>query len=257
MTLSNWHLEKKKSPSNLDKVLAGPPDVTIITYIYGNDTYVEKHFFEIENAIRETWFHVGFLKTVIVTDAITPSVEKFTARFPQFVRVDICADLVAGDLYAYSRDCIKNLHTRFDTPYMLFIHPDGFPLRGGIGEFLGRWDYIGAPWPKDADDWIGRLLLSGKNFVGNGGFSLRSHEMCEAAAYWYKKGFKAIPDIFMMYEDVFFTRVLTKYVPSYRKKFTIAPPDIAARFAVELTTPCKNHPPFGFHSAAAFEKLSR
>ena len=256
MTLAQWHDKRKSYVRPIDLMRKGPSSVTVITYIYGDRLYVESNFFQIENAIRETWFHLGMLQTVIVTSVKTPAIEQFENCFSHWIRVDICNSLKAGDLYEYSRDCIKNLHTRFDTPYMLFVHPDGFPLRGGISEFLGCWDYIGAPWCKSSDDWIGRLLLSRKNFVGNGGFSLRSHEICEKASYWYQKGFKAIPNIFMMYEDIFFTRVLTKYVPSYRNKFVIAPPKVAARFAIEQTEPCESLMPLGFHSAKAFEKLS-
>ena len=254
MTLAEWHQLLKTHPRNLLGLKSGCADVTVITYIYGRADYVEQHFYEIENAIRETWFHFGFMKTVVVTNNVTPSIENFLRNFREWVRVDICHALIGGDLYAYSRDCIKNLHKRFSTPYMLFIHPDGFPLRSGIEDFIGKYDYIGAPWPESKDDRIGKLLLNQKNFVGNGGFSLRSHAICEAVAYWYKRGFKLIPNIFLMYEDYFFTRVLTKYIPSYKRKFKIAPPSEAAKFALEQVDSPKDIP-LGFHSASAFMRL--
>lgn len=257
MTLAEWHRLRRESPRDLTDIVLGNGDVTIITYIYGGCDYVERNFYQIENAICETWFRFGFLKTVIVASDVTPSVEGFAVRFKDYVRVDVCNSLVGGDLYAYSRDCILHLFERFTTPYMLFIHPDGFPLRSGLDEFLGSYDYIGAPWLEGKDDWIGRLLLSQKVFVGNGGFSLRSHAMCEAAACWYKRGFKFIPNIFLMYEDYFFTRVLTKYVPSYRSRFKIAPYKEAKKFAIEqfIGSPPVVMP-LGFHSSRAFERLS-
>ena len=256
MTLAEWHQWRRKSPRDITGVKPGCADITIVTYIYGGADYIDGHFYEIENALRETWHHFGFLKTVVVTNEATPAIQKFRETFGEWVRVDICSSLIGGDLYAYSRDCILHLHERFDTPYMLFIHPDGFPLRSGIEGFVGKYDYIGAPWPKGKDDWIGKLLLSQKVFVGNGGFSLRSHAICEAAAHWYKRGFKLIPDIFLMYEDYFFTRVLTKYVPSYRSRFNIAPPAEAAKFALEQFETVPDVAPLGFHSAQAFQRLS-
>ena len=256
MTLAEWHQWRRKSPRDLTGVKPGSADITVITYIYGGADYINDHFYEIENAVRETWYHFGFLKTVVVTSEATPTIQKFCVTFGELVRVDICRSLIGGDLYAYSRDCIQHLHERFSTPYMLFIHPDGFPLRNGIEDFVGKYDYIGAPWPAGKDDWLGRLLLSQENFVGNGGFSLRSHSICEAAAYWYKRGFKLIPNIFLMYEDYFFTRVLTKYVSSYRNRFNIAPPAEAAKFALEKFEARPTVAPLGFHSAMAFQRLT-
>ena len=255
MTLTDWHNWRKTYPQDLSDVSTGSTDVTVITYIYGGYEYIETHFYQIENAIRETWFHFGYLKTIIVTSEITPAMKNFESSFEKWIRIDICSSLVGGDLYAYSRDCIQHLHERFTTPYMLFIHPDGFPLRSGLEDFLGKYDYIGAPWPERKDDWIGKLLLSQENFVGNGGFSLRSHAICKAAAHWYKRGFKFIPDIFLMYEDYFFTRVLTKYVPSYRRQFKIASPTDAERFALEQFKTPPTTFPLGFHSANAFMRL--
>ena len=252
MTLSDWHNWRKSTPRDLSGIRPGSADVTVVTYIYGGYDYVETHFYQIENAIRETWFHFGYMKTVIVTSDITPAIKDFQSSFENWIRIDVCSSLIGGDLYAYSRDCIQHLHERFSTPYMLFIHPDGFPLRSGIEDFIGKHDYIGAPWPAGKDDWIGKLLLSQKNFVGNGGFSLRSRAICEAAAYWYKHGFKFIPNIFLMYEDYFFTRVLTKYVPSYQNSFRIAPVSEARKFALEQFEMPPPSLPLGFHSASAF-----
>ena len=255
MTLNEWHLNRRETPLVTSDFSSGSSDITIVTYIYGGEGYVENNFFKVKNSILETWRHLGFLKTVIVTSDKTISLQLFEKDYAEWVRIDVSYGLIPGDLYAYSRDCIKNLYLRFDTPYMLFIHPDGFPLRSGIEKFVGRYDYIGAPWSPADDDWIGKLLLSRKNFVGNGGFSLRSRAICEAAASLYNRGFKYIPNIFLMYEDIFFTRVLTKYIPSYRKRFTIASPEEAREFAIETTPIQDNIVPLGFHSASAFERL--
>ena len=246
----------KRNPRDMGDVKRHFDNLTLISYIYGTQDYIDSRFYQLENAIMETWFRFGFLKTVIVACCETSALIDFCSRFNDWVNLEICDTLKGGDLYAYSRDCIMNLHKRFSTPYMIFIHPDGFPLRSGLEEFIGKYDYIGAPWRKGKDDWLGRLLLSQRNFVGNGGFSLRSHEICEAAAYWYSRGFKCIPNIFLMYEDYFFTRVLTKYVTSYNTCFKFAPPETAARFAMETIECAPSEIPLGFHSAVAFERLT-
>jgi len=256
MTLANWHAWRKSAPRTLDFGKCGPKDVTVVTYVYGTPEYVSGHFFQIENAIRETWFWLGMLKTVVVTNIITDEIKTFAEEHGQWVRVDVCNRLVPGDLYKYSRDCIANLHKRFDTPYVLFVHPDGFPLRSGIEEFLGEYDYVGAPWIGKDDIW-GKLLLSQKHFVGNGGFSLRSHEICEAAASLYNRRWKLIPDCFVLYEDYFFCRLLTKFEPSYAKRFSFASSEDACRFALENFDAVPLESPFGFHSAKAFERLYR
>lgn len=257
MTLIDWHNERRINPRMLDSSKVGPQELTVITYIYGEREYIDSHFQQIENAIRETWYHLGFLKTVIVTNHTTSALMRFLSQFSDWIRIDNCSTLKSGDLYNYSRDCIENLPKRFETPYMLFIHPDGFPLRGGIEDYLGKYDYIGAPWIPHNDDWIGKILLSQRNFVGNGGFSLRSKKICEAASRIYKIIGRFVPNIFILYEDYFITRFLYRFFPTYRRQIKIAPIDVAAEFSLESIsqTPSKN--PLGFHSAKAFELLVR
>ena len=257
MKLSDWHKLRQRNPRNLDLSRQGPSKLTIVTYIYGTKKYVESHFYEVENAIRETWFHLGMLPTVIVTNEPTAiPIGSLRSGFLKWIRIDICKDLKAGDLYNYSRDCIANLYKRFSTPYVLFIHPDGFPLRSGIEGFLGKYDYIGSPWPTNCDDRIGKLLLSQKNFVGNGGFSLRSRKICVESSRIYKRIGRFIPNIFILYEDYFITRFLFKFFPRYRNRISIAPTNVAQTFAVETTPSKPSHMPLGFHSASAFERIT-
>lgn len=255
MKLSDWHTHQKSFPRRISDTHIGRRDITVITYIYGTTQYVSAHFYQIENALRETWFHFGLLKTVIVTNVITSEINHFADLFSGWIRLDICNNLIPGDLYHYSRDCIENLHERFSTPYMLFVHPDGFPLRPGIDDFIGTYDYIGAPWTQPDDLW-GRLFLSRHNRVGNGGFSLRTHEICEAASILYKKRWHIIPNIFLLYEDYFFCRFLPKFDPSYRRQFQFAPLETAKKFALEHFDNMPSSTPLGFHSAEAFERLT-
>jgi len=146
---------------------------------------------------------------------------------------------------------IRTLPERFETPYMLNIHPDGFPLRSGLDDFVGKWDYIGGPWEIGHDDWITHVLLNRNDGAGNGGFALRTRKICEVGAAAYRRFWKLIPDCYLLYEDIFFTRFLPRWQPGYAKRITLAPRQEAARFAY-----CENEAvqrqygklPFGFHS---------
>lgn len=86
------------------------------------------------------------------------------------------------DVYGYSGFMLTRLHEFIDTSHCLVIQADGFIINPGLwkANFL-KYDYIGAPWPK-------RLVMTfpelpsqdidlDKNFVGNGGFSLRSKKL--------------------------------------------------------------------------------
>ena len=152
-----------------------------------------------------------------------------------------------------SVDCISRLHKRFSTPEVLIIQDDGFPLRPGLEEFLGKSDYIGAPWRGD-DDWITRRLLKTSNLVGNGGFSLRSHAICEEASRLWNAGWRHIPSCYLRQEDFFYARLLPKWSRSYQRKIHFAPMEAAVRFSVEWSS-IPDSMPFGFHSAAAFRRV--
>ena len=105
---------------------------------------------------------------------------EFQKQHPDFVVIKTTSGLVGADVNSMSTDCMINLHTYFDTPYCLIIQDDGFPIRDNLGDFLGRWDYIGAPSVRDSfRQHIADLLLRD---CLNGGFSLRSRRYCLAVA---------------------------------------------------------------------------
>lgn len=234
----------------------GPAGVTILAYFFRPIETASDRFPFTKCALYETWRHCGALKTILVTHEIMPPVAKFANRFPGLVEVQVEPHLKPrspGDVESMSVDCIARLHERFTTPEVLIVQDDGFPLRPGLEDFLGRWDYVGAPWTGD-DDWITRRLLKTSNLVGNGGFSLRSHAICQEASRLWKAGWHHLPSCYLMQEDIFYTRLLPRWSRSYRDKIRIAPPEDAARFSLEKTV-VPDELPFGFHSAEAFVKL--
>lgn len=229
----------------------GRSDVTAIAYAFGEPEQMVRYGDDIELALRETYRHCGRLKTTLVVNRPTPGLEAFISESDGLVRLDVDETLRPGDIVGFSRNMIRTLPERFDTPYMLNIHPDGFPLRSGIDEFVGKWDYIGGPWSLDHDDWITKVLLNRNDGAGNGGFALRTRKICEEGAAAYRRFWKMLPDCYLLYEDVFFTRFLPRWQPGYAHKVSFAPQTDAARFSFcENLVAQQRHGklPFGFHS---------
>lgn len=259
--LSGW----KSARINEDRA-AGVPhekgrdDVTVVAYVFGPSEKMPTYVDSIELALRETYRWCGLLKTTLVVNQMTEGLERLKSEFGGVFRVDVDSSLKPGDIVGFSRNMIKTLPERFDTPYILNIHPDGFPLRRGLDEFVGRWDYIGAPWHIDDDDFITRILLSRNNGAGNGGFALRSRKICEIGAAAYRRFWKIIPDCYLLYEDIFFTRFLTRWHPGYSRRISLATRVDSMRFSVceevDVADGLQGMP-FGFHSWRSFSQIMR
>jgi len=161
--------------------------VTLLIHSFQPD---EEMFYVNEFPILHTWRMLGLLPVVIITDKETAPMLTLKTLHPEYVSIAISPDLKRGDVLSLSRDCLKNLYKYFDTPYCLTIQDDGFPIRDNLGDFLGRWDYIGAPFVRDLPrQYIADLLL--KDCL-NGGFSLRTRKYCEAVCgEWDRWGAKA------------------------------------------------------------------
>lgn len=258
--LSEW----KHARINEDRTIGipqamGRDDVTVVAYVFGSPERMPAYVESIELSLRETYRWCGLLKTTLVVNQMTEGLERLKSEFGGVFRVDVDSSLKPGDIVGFSRNMIKTLPERFDTPYILNIHPDGFPLRRGLDEFVGRWDYIGAPWNIDDDDLITKVLLSRNDGAGNGGFALRSRKICEIGASAYRRFWKIIPDCYLLYEDIFFTRFLTRWHPGYLRRISLAPRVDAMRFSIceELCPDEKPvRLPFGFHSWNAFKMIS-
>lgn len=236
----------------------GRTDVTAVAYVFGTPERMPRYARAIELALRETYRWCGRLRTTLVVNRPTAELESFAAECGNLLRIDVDESLKPGDIVGFSRNMIRTLPERFDTPYLLNVHPDGFPLREGLDAFIGRWDYIGGPWEIGHDDWITRRLLTRHDGAGNGGFALRTRRICEAGAAAYRRFWKILPDCYLLYEDVFFTRFLPRWQPNYARRISLASREEAARFAL-----CENCAaqdafgglPFGFHSWKALERL--
>jgi len=134
------------------------------------------------------------------------------------------------------------LHQYFETPFMLHIETDGFPIN------MERWepgfldyDYIGAPWPP-------RLVSFGDDRVGNGGCSLQSRKL--RMLLWENRHlYGGEPS------DVWFTRNRSLRPVLDAAGVKVAPMDVALRFSFENDLPefpgWSHDKSFGFHGKSA------
>ena len=257
--LEAWKAERLLHDREAGIASLGRRDITAIAYAFGSAEQMENYAVAIELALRETYRHCGRLKTTLVVNRMVPSFESFAAECGDDLRIDIDETLKPGDIVGFSRNMIATLPSRFDTPYMLNIHPDGFPLRPGLDEYLALgYDFIGAPWEIGCDDFITRILLNRNDGAGNGGFALRTRKICELGSAAYRRFYKAIPDCYLLYEDVFFTRFLPRWSSTFRRQTCLAPRKAAAGFSCSGNIEAQNEYgalPFGFHSWRAFRDL--
>lgn len=141
----------------------------------------------------------------------------------------------------YSRFMAYNLCDYIDSEFALIVHNDAFVLRPTqwTDEFL-KYDYIGAPWPKDV-----HFTNEGVNVrIGNGGFSLRSKKMMSALN---KLNLPFTDNGTGFYNE---DGILCVY---YRKQLedygiTYAPVEVASLFSREKDCEDSHPSPFGFHN---------
>lgn len=233
----------------------GPMSVSALCYFYRPSEQVEDTFPYTACAIYETWRHCGRLKTNLIVNEPSPAVEKFQREHAKWVSVQVEPKLTPGSVDAMSVDCNSRLHTRFDTPYVLIIQDDGFPLRPGLERFLGMYDYVGSPFRRR--NFLGRAAASLlRHCPANGGFSLRTKKICRLASEYWHKYYADKPFSPEQVEDIFYTDTLPKRFLSYRFRIRVADPRTASDFSYDGCLPENVIPyPFGFHSARAFSAL--
>jgi hypothetical protein len=137
----------------------------------------------------------------------------------------------------------------FDTPHLMHIETDGFPInpQNWDTDFL-NYDYIGAPWGTKQDGYA--HTTNDKYRIGNGGFSIQSkrfREFLYKIRYEYKTG---------MPSDVWFCQT-PQILDRIRPKF----PDLktAIRFSFEGWIPeykdWQTANSFGIHGLNAHKNI--
>lgn len=229
--------------------------LSIVAYFYRNEIDEDEAFPITRAAIMETWRKLGLLRTVIVTNRLSNPVSSFLTSWPHVVTVQVEPTLRPGTTDDLSIDCLTRLGDRFDTDYVLTVQDDGFPIRSGIERFIGKWDFIGAPYRRaNLLGWCAGTLF--KHWPSNGGFSLRSKRICRHLAStfdkeWYSR--LSTPD---KSEDLYITHVLPRIDRSFAREFRVANSYVAASFAYDGALPSNvKMNPLGFHNAKAFREL--
>lgn len=225
-------------------------EVTLIAYTFPMD---EKDFDFVEFAILKSWSLLGKLKVVVVVDRMTSSLCDFQNSCAGWVDVQVEPTLHCGDIVSMSADCIQRLYSRFKTPYCLVVQDDGFPIRDNLGDFLGKWDFVGAPTVRDVPlqklvDWF--------HVAGyNGGFSLRSKRFCtEVSRSWKFFGRFISSGSKWAVEDVYYTRTVF-FNPLFWFRFRFPTCRQSRKFAVldfdgVLDLKLLRQIPFGIHGAS-------
>ena len=232
--------------------------VTILIYTFPEKGNEGRAFSKIVASIERTWENVGKLKTVIVASHHFADVDYFASQHSN-VELQIEPSLVYGSITTMSMDCIKRLYTRFSTPYVLIIQDDGYPVREGLEQFVGKWDFIGAPSARDGR----RRLMNAFGFPClNGGFSLRSRRICIRAANAWNRWWRFFlnPKSRFFFEDTFYT--LTACLGwGYRHGLKFAGEKDAFAFAFDSLKGLISKPggidPFGIHGHSTIAMLQR
>lgn len=257
MKLIDWQRER------LERVHAGRTDygrgredVTVLTYFFWTAERAAAEWPAFECALRETWLRCGMMKTVIVVNAEHRCTAEFAAKFPM-VEIQIEPRLVPGCIWTMSLDCVTRLKTRFTTPYLLIVQNDGFPLRAGLDEFIGRFDFVGAPATRDERrGWLRALGFP----CLNGGFSLRSRRICEKASRAWNGFWRHFirTDSRFFSEDTFYT-FTAMLSPFYRCGLKFPTESESFGFAYEslndMISEPENFNSFGFHGQPTASRL--
>ena len=244
--LVNWKKAKIESLRAMSFRASDIKDVTSIAYHYRRTKEeLDESFWITEFAFLQTFKTQGVMPSVLVVNQPTKLTADFCDKYS--IELQVAENLVPGkDIRSLCLDLVENLHSRFKTTYVLTIQDDGFPLRPGLEEFVGKWDYVGAPWVKHSTYFD---LYPAKYRVGNGGFSLRSKRLCEIASRVYKKWFRHVPYWwYLLGDDTFYCKTLRFWFRNAVKDMKWPTLDEAALFSVENAAdliPQKQ--PFGFH----------
>jgi hypothetical protein len=155
------------------------------------------------------------------------------------------------DFLGYSKFIIEELHKYVDTQFCLVIQADGFVINPQLwNKKFFEYDYIGAPWPNVVfrislvDGRLNGNFSFENNFVGNGGFSLRSKKLLELCS---EIKFDELT-FEVKSEDVIICHFF--YEKMTRAGIKFAPPDLASSFSIELAVDYLNNDItkcFGFH----------
>lgn len=181
---------------------------------------------------------IDFYEAVLISHHTPPNLDK-KITFKQ-CKPDELKSRDPKNTNDYSKFLLYNLYNYIDSDFALIVHKNAHVLRPEkwSEDFL-KYDYIGAPWPKNI-----HFTKEGVNVrVGNGGFSLRSKKLLNALN---KLNLPFTDDgTGFFHEDGVICNYYRKKLEDYGIKF--APVEVAARFSCEIINKDSQFDPFGFH----------
>jgi hypothetical protein len=129
-------------------------------------------------------------------------------------------------------------------------------MRPGLSDFVGKYDYIGAPWVHHTTYYD---LYPYKYCIGNGGFSLRSKRLCEIASHIYRKWFRYVPYWwYILGDDTFYCKTLRFWFRNAVRGMKWPTLEEAARFSIEGNDEfIPSAMPLGFHAKGFAEIRQR
>ena len=157
--------------------------------------------------------------------------------------IEFCKIPKINDIMDFNRFAFFDVGDYFDTSHSLWVQSHGFILNPFA--WTNRWldySYIGAPWPIVENSYIANDGTRAR--VGNGGFSLRSRELCRIAK---EKDLYLREEQGWKNEDGQYCCYWKKEMIEWGMKFP--PVEVAAKFAYENPVPENQGLKgiFGFH----------
>lgn len=257
--LAEWQKERLLRDRDFPLPPPGPSEITVVTHFAPGASNRDEALERLQCALMETWRNCGFMLTTIVADRETPALEEFASGFGGKVEVQIEPGIRSARKCDIAADRAAKLPLRFRTSVALVVSADAFPVRPGIGSFVDKFDFVGAPCAL-SESWIARAVSS---FFGiramDGDFSLRSRKLCENVAKAWKAHFggKAVPESFS--DGLFATSFLPSRSISFRREMRLPSFSEAQRFSVggsgSVRVPAAL--PFGVSGVQAFACLNR
>lgn len=255
ISLDEWQRAILPWLRSLDFGPSGIKDVTLLAYFFWDDERIETKFYTVECAFLCAFRCWGAgIPAVLVSNRETETMRRFCSLYGVRLQID---PSLRGGVPTMNIDCIRMLHKRFDTEYVVLLQSDGMPVKPGLESFLGKWDYVGAPWPGHGNwkDWF----VYPRFAVGNGGFCLRSKRICQEASKAYESFWSHLPYSLFVGDDLFYCKTMPFLSRKWRRTFQYPSREEALGFSVEYIPKGMelNVQPMGFHAEAGFRNYAK
>lgn len=250
MSLDMWRRAVLRSLQGRQFPTSTVKNATLLAYFFWNDDRIETDFYAVECAFLCAYKNWGLLPSVLVVNRTTKKICDFSDRYG--IQLQIEPHSLTKGVPSMNIDCIRNLHRRFDTEYVVVIQSDGLPVNPGLERFIGKYDYVGAPWP-GKKSWRNCYTYP-KFSVGNGGFCIRSKRICEQASAAYNAFWRCLPYSLLVGDDIFYCKTMPFISRKWRNNFRYADIPEALKFSIEHLSESMEllSPPMGFHSEFGF-----